>query len=158
MGYYHNLSYRRATFDDCDLLFTWANDVTVRNNAHNNEPINYDSHITWLKSKLNSPDSWIFILLKNGISVALLRLDKKENDVLLTYSVAPKYRRKGIALEVINMLPDIIKKEEIQCENIIADVYKTNIASIKIFQKTGFEKHDNKTFYTFKRCCREGEK
>ena len=40
------------------------------------------------------------------------------------------------------MLPEIIKYENIGCEKIIAEVFKTNIASNKIFLSAGYQKRD----------------
>jgi methionyl-tRNA formyltransferase len=144
------LSVRRAGFGDCALLFKWANDPLTRENAHNKEPIQYENHVAWLRNKLDSLDNWIFIVLGDNLPVALLRLDKKENDVLLTYSVAPESRGKGIGKEAISMLPEIIKKENIQCHRIIADVYKTNTASNKIFLSAGYHMKENGYLNVFK--------
>ena len=145
----NEMFYRRATADDCDMLFAWANDPLTRENSHNKAPIQYEAHVQWLQSKLDSPDCWIFLVIKDNMPVALLRLDKKENDVLLAYSVAPECRGKGIGTEAIAMLPAIIKNENIQCERIVADVYKSNIASIKIFLNAGYQRHENDEYYTF---------
>lgn len=143
------LSYRKATFDDCDTLFAWANDPLTRENAHNKKPILYEEHVEWLKNKLYSTDDKIFIVIDDALPVALLRLDGKENDTLLTYSVAPELRGKGIGKAVISMVPDIIKKERIRCGKIIADVYETNIASNKIFLNAGYEKQEKGGLNTF---------
>ncbi len=146
---YNKLFCRAATFEDRDLLFAWANDPQTRENAHNKEPIRYDTHVAWLKEKLASPDSWIFLILNENTPVGLLRLDGKEPDVILSYTVAPEWRGKGIGTKMIAMLPDIVQDEKIPCQKIVADVYKHNIASAKIFQNAGYEMHEKDRCYIF---------
>jgi RimJ/RimL family protein N-acetyltransferase len=150
----NKLSYRKATFNDCDTLYAWANDPHTRENAHNKEPILYENHVEWFRNKLNSADDCVFIVTDNTLPVALLRLDKKGDDMLLSYTVAPECRGKGIGGTAISMLPGIIKIENVQCKRIIADVYKTNIASCKIFINAGYQVQDNGDLYSFTVNCK----
>ena len=49
---YNNIFLRKATYEDMDLIFKWANDSAVRNNAFNQEKIEYQEHKKWFKSCL----------------------------------------------------------------------------------------------------------
>lgn len=41
------LQLRRAAKSDVDILYEWANDAIVRQNAFNTYSINYDEHTGW---------------------------------------------------------------------------------------------------------------
>jgi len=40
-----------AASKDAELIYNWANDPEVRNNAVNNEPIIYENHLEWFNKK-----------------------------------------------------------------------------------------------------------
>ena len=68
---------RKATYDDCNILFEWANDPSVRANSFNTKAIEIDDHRTWLKKKLTDKN-----IDKNyrgrGIGTKVLYVIKKE--------------------------------------------------------------------------------
>lgn len=137
-------TYRHATFDDCDLIFAWASDPQTRENSHNSKPIEYESHVLWFQKKLDSSDSWIYIILRNGSPVGLLRLDKGKNaDLIVNYSVARESRRTGVGKEIVRMIPQIIGNENIPCDRVVAEVLCANDASNKIFSFAGYQKQDD---------------
>ena len=47
------LSLRQVREDDCRLLWEWANDPEVRAVSFLSEPILWDQHVQWFKSKIN---------------------------------------------------------------------------------------------------------
>jgi MoaA/NifB/PqqE/SkfB family radical SAM enzyme len=89
----------------------------------------------------------IFIL--GGQPVAVLRLDKVDNSILVSYSVATEHRGKGIGREIVIMLPEIIRNENIECEKVIAEVFKTNVASNRIFTSANYQKQENDTLHIY---------
>ena len=145
------LTYREVEFSDCNLLFEWTNDPDVRLNSHNKEPVHYENHVTWLKNKLASSDSWLYIFSIEDEPVAILRLDKRDDDVLISYSVTSEFRGKGIGKEIIFILPKLIKDEGIQCNDIIAEVFKTNGASNKIFTSARYIKREEENIFVYTR-------
>ena len=46
------ISFRRATIEDAELLFSWANDFDVRRNAFSQQEILWDEHVEWFQKKL----------------------------------------------------------------------------------------------------------
>ena len=52
---------RRASLDDAELLFSWANDIDVRRNAFRQQEILWDEHVKWLKGKLQDENCRIYI-------------------------------------------------------------------------------------------------
>ena len=94
---------KEADKKDTMLLFNWANDPSVRKNAFNTEPIEWEQHQKWIQSKLASSYSKIFILYKKDLERPLgqIRLDyMKENDVwLIDYSIDKFFR--GLKLSTV---------------------------------------------------------
>jgi len=145
------LTYREVEFSDCNLLFEWTNDPDVRLNSHNKESVHYENHVTWLKNKLASSDSWLYIFLLDDVPVSILRLDKQDEAILISYSVTSEFRGKGIGKEIISRLPTVIKNNSIQCNKIIAEVFKTNDASNKIFKSAGYTKKEEENIFIYTR-------
>jgi len=52
---------RKATYEDCYLLFDWANDDAVRANSFNSEKIDIETHKKWLEDKLQDKISHTLI-------------------------------------------------------------------------------------------------
>ncbi len=130
-----NLELRKATLNDCKLIFDWANDKDVRNNAINQNAITWEDHCTWFSKILFSPDSSIFILTINKMPAGQIRLDKNAKGWFITYSVDKAQRGKGIGKMLITK-----GIEHVPNGDIFALVRCENIASIKVFERLGFDK------------------
>ena len=61
-GYRVRLSLREVTAKDMDLLYEWANDPTVRQNAFHTEPIPYENHKMWFAKNLADREVLMYIL------------------------------------------------------------------------------------------------
>lgn len=129
---------RNATKEDAMLLFKWANDIEVRNNAINNQIIKVSSHLTWFNNKIASPLTHIFILFQNEMPIGQIRFDKVNDYYEIDYSIDEKYRGKGFGsliakygMNEISILDDKVK--------IKAIVKPTNLKSENIFIKLGFD-------------------
>ena len=128
------VSLRLAKLRDAYLLYSWANDSAVRQNAISTEPIEWDEHLKWLKLKLQHPDSKIFIFLSDSIPIGQLRIDKADGVWKIDYSVAPRHRKKGYGKKIIIDLLMLFPNYSFE-----AFVRPENKGSCLIFEKTGFE-------------------
>ena len=79
---------RRITDDDAQLIFKWANDDDVRNNAINKHKIKWNDHINWFNKKLQFPDTFMFIGFLKHEPVGQIRFDKENDDYVIDYSIA----------------------------------------------------------------------
>ena len=58
-----SLVLRRATLEDCEILYEWRNDELVRKNSFCQEYIEQEEHIKWLRNFLDDKLCRIYILI-----------------------------------------------------------------------------------------------
>ena len=138
-----NIAIRNATIEDLDLIFKWANDEDERRNSFNSEPIPYENHCRWYRNKMESEDTYIFVLMYGNIPIGQCRLDIEEGDALISYFIDPKYRNKGYGKKLLNLIYDKVKTEIPTIKVLTAEVKEENIPSQKVFLSLGYsEKTD----------------
>jgi RimJ/RimL family protein N-acetyltransferase len=139
----HNLSIREVKNEDSALLLKWRNDPHVRKYAFNTNEIERDSHKEWFRKKLIDKRCKMFIFeTKQGHPVSQVRLEKKDEDWILNYSVDKHFRGIGLGKIVIEKSVSMIANGKFR-----AFVKPINYASIKTFQKLKFKSVLNKDNY-----------
>jgi UDP-2,4-diacetamido-2,4,6-trideoxy-beta-L-altropyranose hydrolase len=140
---------RKATVEDCTLYWHWANDPDVRQSAFYPEPIAWDHHQKWFKKMLNQTDVDMFVMESPFGPVGQVRLDGSTAGKIISYSLGRQFRGRGLGMK-------LIKKAMSECAKIksvlIGEVKKSNTASLKTFQKLGFQEneHPDKNALIFK--------
>lgn len=132
-----NFFLREATIDDALLLFDWVNDKDVRLNSINQETIIWENHLKWLESRLNSKDTFIYILFYGEINYGQIRIDNHNDWWTIDYSIDVNNRGKGFGSLIVNLLIEKCKNF-----NFKAFVKKSNLSSIHVFVKLGFNEVD----------------
>lgn len=130
-----DFSLRDADIGDAELLFNWANDIAVRANSINQEPIIWENHLNWFTSRLNDSETKILILTSGGDSLGQIRIDLIDGFWNIDYSIDSQLRGKGLGKEIVRLL--INKFESYKFK---ATVKKQNKASINVFVNLGFKK------------------
>lgn len=136
---------RKADENDVDILYTWANDETVRRNSFSVDPIPYEEHVSWYKKLLEDSGKVQYILEKEDhgtvsqIGQIRLDLDHEKMTAEIGYSVAREYRGLGYGKELIRLLIEAVKQEYPDIQKLIAKVKPDNVASHKAFLDSGFE-------------------
>lgn len=147
----HELTLRPAKKDDALMIFNWANDEDVRNNALNSNKIQWTDHLLWFDRVLHDPKKCIFIFYLAENPVGQIRIEKGSDEWRIDYSVNKNNRGKGIGKKMIDKLlatfPD---------RTFFGEVKSTNIPSQKVFTKCGFittgKKHfDEYQLFTYKK-------
>ena len=130
------LQLRKINFKDKDILFRWANLKSVRKNSLNKKKINYEDHVRWINKYLKSSSKNIAKLICiQKEPIGLIRIDKKNKDLLISYLIKPKFRKKGYATKAIRLFIKSLKSKK----KIVAIVKNENKASIKIFNNLSFK-------------------
>lgn len=140
---------RRCSYNDCELLYIWTNDLTVRKNAFNSSPIKYEDHKIWFKSSMENNNRHMFILTENEIDLGQIRIDVEKDTAVISYSVDEKFRGKGIGKYMVNSLLDLIKKEFSYIKIVRGLVKKENFSSQKVFLNLGFDEIECNGYYEY---------
>ena len=137
-------SIRMAKIDDMKNVFELSNDDLVRQNSIHTEKIDWETHVEWFKARINKIDEPFYIVEdKNGKFMGQLRFDKQNDDFVVSVSISPEFRGKGLASEILS---EAIKKSGLK--NLSAYIFDFNEASKNAFEKAGFKK-DNLIKYVY---------
>jgi len=148
---------RNATIDDAKLLFDWTNDDDVRATAVVKKNIEWDEHINWLTNKLQSNQSYIYILTNDkNENIGVIRFEKANDAFIISYSIDKLHRGKGMGYLILQLGIEKILKNKPQCK-FVASVQTDNIASNKIFEKLGFRLERTEVIkeHTFNIFCKD---
>lgn len=134
------LSCKKANINDLQLYFTWANDLTVREQSFNSEEIVFENHKEWFESKLEDKLCLMLIFVnENNENVGQVRIEKRgENNALVGISIDSKHRGKSYAKEMLQIATDYFFELN---PHYVIDAYikATNLSSKYAFEKAGFE-------------------
>ncbi len=130
---------RRATPEDVDLVFEWANDKTVRENSFNSEPIPYEEHAKWFGNKLKDSNCLLFIMETDGIPVGQIRLDITDDLAEISYAIGKEYRNKGYGKKIILLAENYIISNTLNITALTAKTKPENGKSKHIFQTLGYK-------------------
>lgn len=133
------LSLRFATLDDLLLYYNWINDIQVRANSYQSEPINLEDHTKWFTSKINNPLFSFFVFENHlGIPVGQVRIQiVNALESVIGISNATNFRGRGYASRMLVMATDEFFKNNPK-QTISAYIKLDNKVSEKVFQKAGF--------------------
>ena len=130
---------REATYQDIELLFTWANDPEVRRNSFNPDPISYDGHKRWFENMMNDPEVLQFIIMDEEKPVGQIRLNINGDEAEISYSVVSDCRGKGYGRKMLQLITAEVKKRHPEIKAFVAKVKPGNAASRGLFESEGYE-------------------
>lgn len=130
---------RNATEKDVDLLYEWANDVTVRANAFFTEPIPYTEHIRWFETKLKDKNTKIYIYMYEEQAIGQIRIDIEGEKAKIDYSIDAQYRQQGHGKKMLKLLEHEVQEHLPQITGLLAQVKCENNASKAAFVTSGYE-------------------
>ncbi len=145
---------RPAGETDLETTFDWATNKEIRRYAFQTHQISHDEHTQWFLSKINNPNCIFYIGEISGKPFGSIRFDIKEGEALISYLVDPDFHgqhlgqillKKGIE----NLLLEEGPGNRTFFYTIVGFVMKTNMPSIKAFDRMGFEKTDLDDRYKF---------
>ncbi|WP_048340878.1 MULTISPECIES: GNAT family N-acetyltransferase [Clostridium] len=142
---------RKATGEDCEILFQWANDVDVRKNSFNSDYIIYEEHVNWFLKMLQNEKVLFFIMEVDNKSIGQTRINIDKNIGVISYSICKEYRGKGFGKKMIQLVEECISSFK-SIDKIVAYVKKDNKSSNKIFTKLNYlkeEYEDKNVYYKF---------
>ncbi len=130
---------REACIEDCRDLFKWRNHPIIRKNSFNTNPMSWNEHERWFKTKSKDPRTKIYIACCGKDKVGTVRFDDLDRMIKVNIMLNPDFLSKGLGSKVIRLGIEKLISEIKLDKPIIAEIKKENIASIKAFQKVGFK-------------------
>ena len=148
------IEFKEATAEDCEIIYRWVNDFSVRKNAFNQNVIEYEDHKKWYENRLYSDDCFIFICSIHGTSVGHIRLDINENIGIIDYSVDKDERNKGYGTKILKDIVKFIENKDLNIMMLKGKVKNENIHSQKAFIKAGYEETMKKEYIEYRKKLR----
>lgn len=133
-----NCRMRRATEEDCELLFAWANDSLVRQNSFSGAPILWEEHTAWFAALLRRSDCGQYIYLCGGEPVGQARVTVSGREAEVGYSICEGSRGMGHGKRILRLLYDAVREDFPQVDTLVAKVKTENTASQKAFEHIGY--------------------
>jgi len=134
------LTLRRATKADIDLLWAWANDPPTRAASFSTESIPWEAHQRWFEERLRDPNCLLYIGELPDTTVGQVRIDCQGTEGVLSLSVASNQRGNGYG-QALLVRACQVGFETRGLTRIHAYIKPENKASVRLFQKAGFEEH-----------------
>jgi UDP-2,4-diacetamido-2,4,6-trideoxy-beta-L-altropyranose hydrolase len=136
---------RRATEGDLQTCYQWVNDPEVRNQSYSSQPISLEEHTEWYLKKIVAPNCFYYILWQQGRPLAQIRFEITGEEATISYLTAPELRGQGmgswiLATGIRQLLTETAPKK------ITGQVKKTNLASLRSFEKLAFKKTESKAY------------
>lgn len=139
---------RPCRFEDSRRIWEIRNDPQVRQFSRYSEEIDFENHDQWFKKVyLESHDNFCFVLSYWGKVIGYCRFDfvDKQNGYSISLAIDPAHQ--GIGFGQF-LLSESLKKTP-PGKDILAEIQKNNLRSIKLFQKNNFKiyREDEKNCY-----------
>lgn len=145
-----DLTIRPAAAGDMDELRAWRNHPDVRKNFFNSAQVSNEEHAAWFRKKMNDPDAVIYIASSGAEKAGSIRFEYNGGAWMASVMINPLFSGKGLGSRIISLGVEKLIAERLVEKPIVAEIKKENAASIKAFEKAGFEE-DFRTFVFKKR-------
>jgi spore coat polysaccharide biosynthesis predicted glycosyltransferase SpsG len=138
------LHLREARQEDDRLLWTWANDPTVRQASFSEDAIGWDEHVRWLDDRLSDPDTRLFVATSDDDApVGQIRFDRTGSEAVISVSLEATTRGLGLSSAAIRLGVSAILDMWPEVSTVIALVKVDNAPSIRTFRSAGFHPRDD---------------
>ena len=125
---------------DCQRVWEWMNDATVRQMSFQSDPIPWETHCRWWNAKVKDASTWLQMAENNQVGTfAVIRCERKEfsNEAIVSVALSPQSRGHGLGAKFIHRATlQFLNKSGLR--KILAYTKEENQASIKAFQKAGY--------------------
>ncbi len=125
---------RLANISDIEKVFELSNNDIVRENSINQQKITWGEHKKWFNQRIKNIEYPFYIVEnRDGEFIAQVRFDKKYDEVVISLSIVESHRGMGLGEQIIKKC---VKMSGIN--KLSAYIFDKNIASIKSFERAGF--------------------
>ncbi|CUB02894.1 pseudaminic acid biosynthesis-associated protein PseG [Marinomonas fungiae] len=129
------ISLRRATLSDAQLTFQWQQHPDTRRYALTKKTPSWEEHLAWFTNKLKSYTDYFYLIVKDGVNVGVVRLDRqKAHHYLVSIYIDPNCYGQGLAIAALSNLDTIHPHIHIH-----ATVLVENVASQALFKRANYQ-------------------
>lgn len=129
---------RKATVEDMDLIYEWANEAVVRANSFSTSIITYEEHCGWYHKLLADEYRQQYIYMYDNEEIGQARVVVVGTNAKIGYSISADKRGMGHGKLLLELLKEQIKIDYPNVRKLAAKVKPQNIASQKAFQHVGY--------------------
>jgi UDP-2,4-diacetamido-2,4,6-trideoxy-beta-L-altropyranose hydrolase len=134
------LHFRSAGMEDRELIWQWANDPATRAVSFSSGAIRWEDHVAWFDAMLANADCYLWLALnEQGKAIGQVRFDVCEGNATISVGLGKVHRGKDLgALLIWSACRKLFREQTV--DKIHASIKPDNIASVRAFQRAGFEK------------------
>jgi len=133
-----SISLRRATADDCEAVWQWRNDASIRLFSGNASAIDIQEHRYWFDSVLRDPDRALLIAEDEDGAIGVLRYDIATQTATVSVYLVPGRAGRNLGTRLIREGEEWLKAHRPELRRIRAEISAGNESSIRAFAKAGF--------------------
>lgn len=129
---------RSVQEEDCELLWKWSNDPTVRMASFSSDPIPWQEHTAWFNRKVRDPNCIIYMALnEQDIPLGQVRYQIDKSEAVISITIAKDFRGLGYATALIRKASQKFWASY-DVHTIHAYIKPSNEASVRAFVKASF--------------------
>ena len=128
---------RKANVKDTQLIYEWQSAPSTRKYCRNPQIPSLSEYKKWMKDVISDLNRELMVLTASEGPVGLVRMDKLDSGVAdyeISILISPEQYQKGYGKKALSLARD-----EWPDYRLFAEIHKENIASIKLFQSSGYK-------------------
>ena len=139
--------FKKSAADDMRLFQIWSEAPEVQ------RWVSIDDWMAYYCAVSSRDDYLLYSVYQNGEIIAFVGAEIKDKKAALCLIVSPEHQNKGIGTTVLRQLIREAKTLLSNATDLCAGIFPKNHASIRCFQKAGFQKtfrgNDGEMMYTY---------
>ncbi|NKD55742.1 MULTISPECIES: GNAT family N-acetyltransferase [unclassified Haematospirillum] len=142
---------RRVLPEDSEDIWKWRNDPLTRKMSTFNGEINRESHQKWFTDSVSDINIIILIgvNIDNSKKIGLCRFNIRENEKIADVSINLNPEFRGIGLSSLLLMKSLRIFLSIHEYDVLSQIRKVNLPSIRCFRKCGFSLYDCDADYDY---------
>ena len=129
---------RLVNLEDSSEILLWRNDKITRENSEDKNIVSTEEHKIWLERKLDSNSSILVMFERDEIKLGIVRFDIEKDFTDISINLNPCERGKSLGSKFLIASEKYIE-ERLKVKKLRAKILKNNIASIKVFERSGYK-------------------
>lgn len=130
----NNLFLRNVRQEDEMLILKWKNDAECIKNSFSEKSVTSEVHHEWFQKVLRKENVFFYILTDGATNMGQIRVDVENDFGVISYSIAPEFRKKGYAKKMLLLLIGKMNEIPMGPKRLIAEVKRENYASAHLFR------------------------